>query len=175
MKLAMAGVWLALWTQAAPPPDPLAEELKATWTSALDLCRDGNKEALEKFIGALRLTREELTGLFGAEKAERIWPRWEETWKKLPAEASADLIERYTKTPWDDVQVILVSAIAEKDRSPEDRGVLQALRNKDAKVYNVRLKKKDQPEGLLLRAFVKTEGGWRMGLKIGRHLGDEPK
>ena len=169
----MTALLLAVACLQDPPKDAGLEELKAAWQKVIELCRDGRKDDLQKVIAGMELTRDEMKALFSEEKAAKAHPRYQEAWKKVLAEAADDLMARFKNTPWDEVEVWCLNGLPDKERSDEDRAVVESLAKKDSKVYSLRLKQKGKAEGFVLRCFVKTEAGWRMGLRIGKALAEK--
>jgi hypothetical protein len=167
-----------------PPPEKPAssadgiQELTELWKQAIDLCRGEKKDDLQKLIEKMEMTRAEMTALFGEEKTSKVYGEYRDNWKtRVRTEAAADLIARFKRSSWNDVEVWCLNGTEAKQGS-DDRGVLDALADKEAKVYNVRLKQKDKKDGFVLKCFVRTtgeDGGWRMGLKIGRNLSETVK
>lgn len=161
------------------PKDELAElkkDLTATWTKVIDLCREEKKDDLQKLIVAMELTREEMAALFGEEKAARVYADYKHTWDKVVLlEAAADLVSRFKRNSWNEVEVVCLNEAEDKDLTSDDRGVMAVLQNKETmRVFNVRLKQKDKTTGgLLLKCLTKTKGGWRMGLRIGKSLAEK--
>ncbi len=160
--------------QDLPKEDEAQKELREAWTKIVALCHEEKKDDVAKLIAAMEFTREDLVALFGEEKTAKAYESYQKSWKDVLQEAPADLIKRAKEGKWEEVQVIEITGVRdEKELSGQDKSVLAALVDKEAKVYNIRIKAKGESDGFLLRCFVKTKNGWKMGLKIGRALGDK--
>lgn len=150
----------------------LIKDLKEAWTKVFDFCREDKKDEVQKAVAAMELTREDMVAHFGEEKAARVHSAYQHTWQKVVlVEAAADLIARFKRDNWNEVEVWCINTTEDKQLSNDDRGVLASLANREElRVFNVRLKQKERMGGLVLRCFVKTKAGWRMGLRIGKTL-----
>lgn len=174
MKLAW--VVLAFLVQDSAAPQDIVEveakELKEAWTRVIELCRAEKREELQKLIEAMELTREEIVALFGEEKAARLYPLYEDAWKKqVLVEAVPDLIEKCKRGKWTDVDVWCLNTKESKDMDESDRAVVSALLSREeGRLFNIRLHEKGRTDGLVLRCFVKSKAGWKMGLKLGRYF-----
>ncbi|MBI2932388.1 MAG: hypothetical protein HYY16_12120 [Planctomycetes bacterium] len=148
------------------------QELKDLWMKVIESCREEKRDELQAMIGAMEMTRDEMVKLFGEEKTAKVYPAYQETWKKqVKTEAVPDLMARRVRGGWNDVDVWCVNEAPEPPE--EDRVVLNALADGAVRVYNVRLRRADKKEGLVLRGLIKTESGWKMSLKIGRVLAEQ--
>jgi len=162
----------AALVQDPPKESEQQKELREAWTAIVALCKEEKKDDVAKAIAAMEFTREELVALFGEEKTAKVYESYQKTWKDVLQEAPADLIKRAKEGKWEEVEVIEITGTHDdkKDLSGMDKNVIAALVDKEAKVYNVRLKAKGDSSGFVLRTFVKTKTAWRMGLKIGKGL-----
>jgi hypothetical protein len=173
MNVIIAAVIACLAQDPKAPKDENAElskDLEGVWTKIVEHAQAGNKDEVQKAIAAMELTRDEMTKLFGEEKAGKAHEPYAETWKKsVLTEAADDLIKR--SKSWYEIEVWCTNTREDKDLSGVDRGVLSSLADREkTRVFNIRLKEKGAKDGFVLRTFVKTEAGWKMGLTIGKLL-----
>ncbi len=159
--------------QDVPKEDSQLKELRDAWTKIVTLCTEEKKDDVQKAVAAMEGTREEFVALFGEEKTAKVFPRYQETWKDVLKEAPGDLVKRAKDGGWNEVEAWCLNTAEEKDLAGQDKSALAALADKDAKLYAIRLKKKDAKDGYVLRCFVKTKEGWRFLLKIGKALDEK--
>jgi len=164
------------------PPEPLVkpgmyqgtqEDLHRLWTDILTACQKDDRNRVHDLMASFVMTRDELTALFGPEKAQAVWPRYQAMLVSLVNAGAVELVAHVYEKKYDDVAVNRVDTQPAAELADTDRNVQQALLaagDKPRPIYTVRVKKKTETRGLRYDFFVYLNGYWRSGNLLGKYL-----
>ncbi len=135
----------------------------------VELAAKGDEGAIRERLKTYLLTEEEVLRLFGPERGPRVWKGYDEVIAAdLLKEAPSQLVAR-VKEGHSVVDVDRLGSDKPQYTTPGDQRMIAAMVEKHT-VYNLRLRKPDDPLGLRLDGFLYLDGKWRFLFKAYNHL-----
>ncbi len=178
------------------------EELHRLWSAILAACQSDERGRVHDLLASLIMTRDELAGLIGPQKAGELWPRYQAMMGSLCNVGAVELVAHVYEKKYDDVSVTRINPSPDPSPDPPgppagnpptsptgetvapapadgadlvdtDRAVQKALL-RPTPFYTVRIKKKTEATGLRYDFFVYQNGFWRSGNLLGKFLMPPP-
>lgn len=144
-------------------------ELERLWRALLAASQRDERQVVAALLSSMVLTKDELAGLIGPARAERMGARYQALSKQLVGPAGVELCGYVYERKYDDVTVSRVDTLPPAELSEEDAAMLRALIS-PVPVYAVRVKRKQESRGLHYGFFVYRNGRWRTGYLLGKYL-----